>query len=418
MSDSSISGTGFFAYRKAQKQPSIEEKAKFYKKLIDSIPDIVLVLDRNGAIQYHNSQFELHFGHKVRRGTSVVQLAGDNESKKAFETLLTSLKAGTTGKALVAIHFGDEKTFQKFEVAGSYLDNYLLMTLRSRFDDEIIDLMRIHADRIETIQNVNSQLSHELRSPLTVVKLGAEFIIKLTKQFKERTVGTDVVRKELCEKLCERLTRTAQETLDQTEYTIGILKNLSAYSKLGQVEEEVIDVGETLEITLNIIKKASKIKDLSESQLVVNLKGLYSIRVYMNKMWLSQIIWNLCTNAYEAIEPNGKIWVTGTAKGDQVYIRILNTGSIDEDMLEKIFTPRFTTKPGSQGLGLAIVRNIVFKSGGHVWASNYKEKGLAVLTVRLPIYRDQETLDTLDCDSTTHVLTLSLSELEDLHETN
>jgi signal transduction histidine kinase len=408
----SVSDTGFFSQRSV-KPPSIDDKARFYKKLVDSIPDILLVLDRDGNVLYHNSQFELHFGRKLRRSTSLSSLTNDAESKNSLESLLESLKSGTVGKALVSLQFGPGNA-HRFEVAGSYLDNYLLLTLRSRFDDEIMDLMRIHADRIETIQNVNSQLSHELRSPLTVVKLGAEFIIKTVKLFRIDTSRSDVLRRSDCEKVCERLIHTAQETLDQTDYVIGILKNLSAYSRLGQVEEEVIDIGETLEITLNIIKKASKIKDLSESQFNVNLKNLYTVKVYMNKMWLSQVVWNLCTNAFEAIEPDGKIWVTGVKKGEYVYIQIINTGFIPEEMREKIFMPRFTTKPGSQGLGLAIVRNIVFRSGGHVWADSHKDKQLALLNVRLPIYRDQDT--DVDCDSTTHVLTLSDLELTDVFE--
>ena len=120
-----------------------------------------------------------------------------------------------------------------------------------------------------------------------------------------------------------------------------------------------------------------------------------------------QVFMNLCTNAADAMEENGgcmKIDVTdikmdGTNSvsplplktGDFVEIRVSDTGiGINQDILELIFDPYFTTKPSGEGtgLGLSVVHGIVDAHGGRIMVDSIPGKG-TTFTVCLPITRKE-----------------------------
>ena len=93
---------------------------------------------------------------------------------------------------------------------------------------------------------------------------------------------------------------------------------------------------------------------------------------------LRQIFTNLLMNAFEALNGNGVVTITASAlneegpaggepQGPMVQVEVSDNGpGIPADVLEKIFSPFFTTKPQGSGLGLAIVRKIVDAHDGRI----------------------------------------------------
>jgi signal transduction histidine kinase len=87
---------------------------------------------------------------------------------------------------------------------------------------------------------------------------------------------------------------------------------------------------------------------------------------------LNQVIRSLVQNALEAVGPGGQVKVK-TREGDrQVIFEVTDNGpGISADSVTRIFSPFFTTKPGSgRGLGLAIVQVVVARLGGSVEVSS------------------------------------------------
>ncbi|GBU24348.1 histidine kinase protein [Fibrobacteria bacterium R8-3-H12] len=75
---------------------------------------------------------------------------------------------------------------------------------------------------------------------------------------------------------------------------------------------------------------------------------------------LQQVMLNLLINGIQAIEAEGKIFVSIKLNGDAAEITVADTGKgIEQEHLKNIFTPFFTTKEQGTGLGLAIVKKIV-----------------------------------------------------------
>lgn len=116
---------------------------------------------------------------------------------------------------------------------------------------------------------------------------------------------------------------------------------------------------------------------------------------------IHQIMMNLCTNAYQAMQEDGSGTLTVTlhkteagvdvadlSTGRYVKLEVCDTGpGMDPDTLERIFEPYFTTKEAGKGtgLGLAVVHGIVQRYGGQITVNSSSETGTC-FTILLPCY--------------------------------
>ncbi|MEM9160768.1 MAG: HAMP domain-containing sensor histidine kinase [Verrucomicrobiota bacterium] len=136
-------------------------------------------------------------------------------------------------------------------------------------------------------------------------------------------------------------------------------------------------IGDTLTVLNNRLKRYEVSLDLKElPQISCNVGE-------MNQVWT-----NLLVNAMDATEEGRKIWVSCDKIDGYIEVRIQDSGSgIDEDKLQTIFKPNYTTKNTSGsfglGLGLSISDEIARKHGGKIIAGNRPEGG-TVFRVRLP----------------------------------
>ena len=144
--------------------------------------------------------------------------------------------------------------------------------------------------------------------------------------------------------------------------------------------------------------------------------------ILMNPTQLQQMVMNLCINARDAMDGQGKLsirlgWVRGLdtespvshkpIKGDWIELTITDTGSgIAADIIEEIFTPFFTTKEVGKGtgMGLSVVYGIMENHGGHILIESEPGKGTNLCLLFPPIAEEASlTVDT-DSDITESVI--------------
>ena len=94
---------------------------------------------------------------------------------------------------------------------------------------------------------------------------------------------------------------------------------------------------------------------------------------------------NLLANAVQAMPQGGSVVVSFAADATSVVTTIADTGpGMTPEVLENLFRPFFTTKPGGTGLGLVVTRRLASENGGSITIESQADKGTAV-TLRLPV---------------------------------
>ena len=162
------------------------------------------------------------------------------------------------------------------------------------------------------------------------------------------------------------------ETLDKVRQGLGAIQLRSeglqnfteAYRKLTKIPRpkfNVISLSAFITNNLQLLEN-----DLKDIRIVTEIPP--HIEILGDRDLLSQVLINLLKNAVEAMtqEPEPTIWITAE-QADDVVISIRDNGSgIDEDKIEQIFIPFFTTKSEGSGIGLALSRQIIQLHNGSI----------------------------------------------------
>jgi signal transduction histidine kinase len=102
---------------------------------------------------------------------------------------------------------------------------------------------------------------------------------------------------------------------------------------------------------------------------------------------VEQAILNLIKNAADAVEHTADplVRLVGLQDADALHIEVHDNGvGIEDDLLEEIFVPFFTTKPDGAGIGLALARQVALAHGGGLTACRAYPAG-TVFKLRLPV---------------------------------
>ena len=239
------------------------------------------------------------------------------------------------------------------------------------FDDITVMLQ---AQREAAWGEVARRLAHEIKNPLTPIRLSAERMRhKLMPAMNERDA--------------QLLDRGTETIVQQVEAMKEMVNAFSEYARAPRFEMSSVDLNQLV----------NEVAELYRAQLAgrgVRLRvhaepGLE--RVVADAGRLRQLLHNLLTNAVEALEgqPDGEIDLTTrrTVHDGEAAVEISvedNGPGFQRELIGQIFDPYLTTKARGTGLGLAIVRKIVEEHGGRVEADN-RAAGGARVRIELPM---------------------------------
>ncbi len=231
--------------------------------------------------------------------------------------------------------------------------------------DEIGGLVREYNKMISTLENsaqklaqseresawreMAKQVAHEIKNPLTPLKLGLQL---LDKSWRDKDPKFD-----------QKFERFSKSFVEQIESLSTIASEFSAFAKMPDTRMERLNVFEIINQAVTIFKQMDNIKivyQASEEPFFLNADRDQLLRCFNN----------LLKNAIEAAstERGGLIEISYLITTKNILITIKDNGNgIPELMREKIFEPNFTTKSSGTGLGLAFVKNSIENAGGKVW---------------------------------------------------
>lgn len=233
--------------------------------------------------------------------------------------------------------------------------------------EDITDLEK--AQRMAAWREVARRIAHEIKNPLTPIKLSAQRL--------ERKFGKEVNNPTFSQ--CTELIVRQVEQLQQ------MVEEFSSFAKLPEVNLKRGDLRLLLdELTLFFATSHSKIK----WELTVT-RDLPQIE--MDRDALYRVFLNILTNAAEALQETGtsgpEVKIRAHYRREQSLIQVEiedNGPGLSPEELDRLFEPYFSQKKDGTGLGLTIVKSIVNDHHGYVRARNNPGGG-ASITVELPV---------------------------------
>jgi nitrogen fixation/metabolism regulation signal transduction histidine kinase len=239
------------------------------------------------------------------------------------------------------------------------------------FDD--ITLM-LQAQREAAWGEVARRLAHEIKNPLTPIRLSAE-------RMRHKLLPS------MNEKDAQLLDRGTETIVQQVEAMKEMVNAFSEYARAPRFEMAEVNLNQLVTEVIDLYRAQVVGRGLT---LEVRLAPEVT-RLVGDRGRLRQLLHNLLTNAVEALEgrPGGSITVAtrlAQRNGEEVVEIVVedNGPGFQRDLIGQVFDPYVTTKPRGTGLGLAIVRKIVEEHGGHVEADNRTDVG-ALVRVELPL---------------------------------
>ena len=283
-------------------------------------------------------------------------------------TLLSPIQGMT--KAAEAMADGDFS--KKIKVESNDEIGILAVTfndMAAQIETMLAELKKAEVLRREFVANV----SHELRTPLTSIRAYAETIS-----------DTDLIPKETEAEFlrviineCDRMTKIVQDLLELSRLDSGSIKlTVEEFS----IEQSIRDIYAAVAL------EAKKHNHQLELELEWKLPEIMGDRAR-----IEQVLMNIISNAIKYTPDGGRISISGSSTGDNVWIRIEDTGiGIPEDDIPRVFDRFYrvdkarSRESGGTGLGLSIADDIITLHGGEITIESKQGTGTSV-TVSLPI---------------------------------
>jgi two-component system, NtrC family, nitrogen regulation sensor histidine kinase NtrY len=210
------------------------------------------------------------------------------------------------------------------------------------------------------------RIAHEIKNPLTPIKLSAERLLRRGRQ------GGDRELREALEEGVETIVREV-DTLQ------SMVDEFSRYARMPRPHPAPTDVARLVADTLDLYRG---LKAGVEVETRVD-PGIGELS--LDARQIRRALINLLDNAVEATEAPGRVVVSAQRADGHLHLHVADTGrGIAAEDREKLFLPYFSTKGRGTGLGLAIVHRIVSDHGGSIRVEDNRPHG-TVFTLDLPV---------------------------------
>jgi PAS domain S-box-containing protein len=365
-------GTLVDVTERREMEKALRRQEEFHRYLLESFPDLILVIDLNGYYSFVSSRI------RDLRGYKPEDLMGKKveEEQDYSPELLALYRDLTTGRKMFG--FCDYKARHRdgnwltMRASASPLfdaENKLsgvIVSVRDITVEKKLEQQIIQSERLAAMGQMIGGFAHELNNPLTSI-LGMSELL-------QEGEAPESVRKQMI--VLQQQARRAAE----------IVQNLMYFSRPPAPGKSSINLGELVQRTLHLhaysLRKSNITVDFLKETAVPAVSG--------DAHQLMQVFLNLILNSEQAmreVRDRGTLRIRMEKQEKSVSVIFQDDGpGIAPDILPNIFDPFYTTKrPGrGTGLGLSICKAILREHNGNVEAASGPGGG-AVFTVTLPV---------------------------------
>ena len=222
------------------------------------------------------------------------------------------------------------------------------------------------AEKLASVGKLAASVAHELRNPLTAIKMWLFSI--------QKTIGPN-------EEL-DRKFGTISEEIARME---NVIRNFLEFSRPPALKLQPHDASVLLDSTMELIGHHIEGRNIR----IIRQDTRPLPRVRADADQLKQVFINLLDNAAEVMADGGEIHLSAAVEGDadgrtMVVVRIRDTGpGMPDDVRQRVFEPFYTTKEEGTGLGLCIAARIMARHGGRLVLESSTPQGTE-FSVRMP----------------------------------
>ncbi|MBL4586643.1 MAG: GHKL domain-containing protein, partial [Flavobacteriales bacterium] len=205
------------------------------------------------------------------------------------------------------------------------------------------------SERESAWREMAKQVAHEIKNPLTPMKLSIQMLQRSLADGKED--------------MTERIEKVAKTLIEQIDTLSNIATEFSTFAQMPKPVVENLSLADLLE-------SAAELHRSADTDIQLNIVAGSSCIIQADKEQMLRVFTNLIKNGMQAIpeERKGEITLGLIRDGGQWIASVQDNGSgIPIELEDSIFVPNFTTKTSGMGLGLAMVKNIIETVNGKIW---------------------------------------------------
>jgi len=346
-----------------QKVAEYERLKDFNENIVESINVGVMALDMEDRIESWNAQMEVMYAMpRWQTLTQPVPNIFPQEFVEEFYRVRQNSGINNLYKFRLKTPAGETRTVnvaiaplvtRKFQVIGRLV---IMDDITERVE---LEGQLSQADKLSSIGLLAAGVAHEVNTPLAVISSYTQMLAKQLQGDPQKSG------------LLEKITR-------QTFRASEIVNNLLNFSRTSGTEFADVDVNKVIIDTLALLEHQFKTAKIQvRSELIPAISPIQG-----NPGRLQQVFLNLFLNAKDAM-PGGGTLSVATSNGDQVSVRVSDTGSgISPEHVQRIYDPFFTTKTAPKegqtrgtGLGLSVTYGIIQEHAGKIRVESHPGSG-------------------------------------------
>lgn len=348
----------------------LEARGRYMQAVLDNITAGVISVDRDGKITTVNKAAEFILGLDSRKvlGKYPLDLVGGEYGALIRDVLnqLNDLPQSQWQRQLdIDVNGRMVKILVNAVILKGDKDDFGIVAV---FED-ITELEKMQ--RMAAWREVAKRIAHEIKNPLTPIKLSAQ---RLEKKFGKEIQDPS-------------FSQSTQLIIRQVENLQQMVREFSAFAKLPEIKIKLDQLDSLLEEIVSVFRQ-------SHRNIVWELNFVSKIPEFnFDRSALKRVFMNLFLNAAEALAATKHARVNVSVDYDQqlkrIFVQVADNGpGLSAEERARMFEPYYSSKKEGTGLGLAIVKSIVSDHGGYVRVKSNKPMG-TIFVVELPVLNVQ-----------------------------
>jgi len=352
-------------------------------RILNNVPVLIAYVDSNQRLRFNNSAYAKYFNAEV--GQLYDLPAGSLVGEKGYEDIRQYVDQALNGEQANFQQRVRSRDANIHVIAAVYLPDIdsdgsvrgfiaVINDITESYNAQENDKQRLlelaHAQRVNTMGEMVTEIAHEINQPLTSISNFSSAC--------ERTIAAGNWD-------AEQLMAWIVKIRDHARRASDVVQRLRTFLKKGQTEYIRVDINALIRDVVNWMEN-----DIHEQNILLTLKledGMPD--VIADDILIQQVILNLVRNSMEALSEarngTGQLIIQSRTFEHQVEVSVSDNGpGIAKDIADQIFYSFVTTKARGLGMGLSVSRSIVEAHGGRLYL-NSAETAMTTFIFTIPV---------------------------------